>query len=104
MLPGVKSLLKTRPVYHRPDAAIRGHLFWSCLALVLRQELRWRMQAAVIRDLDRLRETVLELQGKRFAARTRACGKEMGQDRELRGGAAAAGGEARGRGDRVAGP
>ena len=34
------------------------------------------MQAAVIRDLDRLRETVLELQGKRFAARTRACGQE----------------------------
>ena len=56
------------------------------------------MQAAVIRDLDRLRETVLQLQGKRLATRTRACGKEMGQDRELRGGAAAAAGEARGRG------
>ena len=74
MLPGVRSLLKTRPVYHRPDAAIRGHLFCSFLALVLRQELRRRMQAAVIRDLDRLRETVLELQGKRFAARTRGRG------------------------------
>ena len=77
-----KSLLKTRPVYHQTDAAIRGHLFCSFLALVLRQELRQRMEAAgieaewadVMRDLGRLQETVLDLQGKRFAVRTQARG------------------------------
>ena len=77
-----KSLLKTRPVYHQTDAAIRGHLFCSFLALVLRQELRQRMEAAgieaewadVMRDLVRLQETVLDLQGKRFAVRTQARG------------------------------
>ena len=77
-----KSLLRTRPVYHRTDAAIRGHLFCSFLALVLRQELRQRMEAAgieaewadVMRDLGRLLETALELQGKRFVVRTQALG------------------------------
>ena len=35
-----KSLLQTRPIYHRCDETIRGHVFCSFLALVLRQELR----------------------------------------------------------------
>lgn len=77
-----KSLLRTRPVYHRRDEAIRGHIFCSFLALVLKQELQARMQAAgieaewadVIRDLGRLSETEVELQGKRFAVRTQAQG------------------------------
>ena len=77
-----KSLLRTRPVYHRTDEAIRGHIFCSFLALVLKQELQARMQAAgieaewadVIRDLGRLSETEVELQGKRFAVRTQAQG------------------------------
>ncbi len=34
-----KSLLATRPIYHQSDAAIRGHVFCSFLALVLRKEL-----------------------------------------------------------------
>ena len=54
-----KSLLRTRPVYHRTDAAIRGHIFCSFLALVLKQTLEARMRAAgikaewedVVRDL-----------------------------------------------------
>ena len=77
-----KSLLRTRPVYHRTDEAIRGHIFCSLLALVLKQELQARMQAAgieaewadVMRDLGRLSETEVELQGKRFAVRTQAQG------------------------------
>jgi hypothetical protein len=31
-----KSILDTRPIYHQKDAAIRGHVFCSFLALVLR--------------------------------------------------------------------
>ncbi len=34
-----KSLLRTRPVFHRADEAIRGHVFRSFLALVLKQDL-----------------------------------------------------------------
>ena len=57
-----KSLLGTRPIYHRCDATIRGHVFCSFLALVLRQELETRLEgrgqdlewADVIQDMERL--------------------------------------------------
>jgi hypothetical protein len=39
-----KSLLQTRPIYHKCDETIRGHVFCSFLALVLRQELQARLQ------------------------------------------------------------
>src|SRR5204863_9182949 len=35
----VKALMRTRPIYHSSDAAIRGHVFCSFLALILRKEL-----------------------------------------------------------------
>jgi hypothetical protein len=38
-----KTLLQTRPIYHRCDETIRGHVFCSFLALVLRQELQSRL-------------------------------------------------------------
>jgi len=34
-----KALLATRPIYHQTDTAIRGHVFCSFLALVLRKDL-----------------------------------------------------------------
>jgi hypothetical protein len=34
-----KSILDTRPIYHQPDEAIRGHVFCSFLALLLRKAL-----------------------------------------------------------------
>ena len=37
-----KTLLQTRPIYHRCDETIRGHVSCSFLALVLRQELGYR--------------------------------------------------------------
>lgn len=57
-----KSILDTRPIYHQTDAAIRGHVFCSFLALVLRKGLEDRLVAARLRsewgallmDLDRL--------------------------------------------------
>ncbi len=77
-----KSLLRTRPVYHRTDETIRGHVFCSFLALVLKKELERRLEAAgievewgdLMRDLGRLRETEVELQGKRFVVRSKAYG------------------------------
>ena len=39
-----KSMLQTRPIYHKRDETIRGHVFCSFLALVLRQELQSRLE------------------------------------------------------------
>src|SRR5918995_415251 len=46
-----KSLLATRPIFHKCDETIRGHIFCSFLALVLRKELMDRLAAAG-RDLE----------------------------------------------------
>jgi len=81
-----KSLLQTRPIYHRCDESIRGHVFCSFLALVLRQELQARLEqrghdlewADVIDDLDRLQMVEVEQDEKRFLLRTEVqgtCGK-----------------------------
>jgi len=40
----VKSVLETRPIFHKVDETIRGHVFCSFLALVLRKELDKRLQ------------------------------------------------------------
>lgn len=77
-----KALLRTRPIYHSADAAIRGHVFCSFLALVLRKELDDRCQAAgfhpewsdVRRDLDRLQEVEIKKDGKRLTLRTPVTG------------------------------
>ncbi len=41
-----KSLLETRPIYHKLDQTIRGHVACSFLALVLKKELEDRLAAA----------------------------------------------------------
>jgi len=78
----MKSLIETRPVYHRTDAAIRGHVFCSFLALRLRAELESRLAAqaetwewsSIVRDLDRLEEVEIEKHDTRFLLRTEAPG------------------------------
>jgi hypothetical protein len=77
-----KSLLRTRPIYHKCDETIRGHVFCSFLALVLRQELQSRLEerghdlewADVIGDLDRLQMVEVEQDGKRFLLRSEVQG------------------------------
>ena len=77
-----KSLLQTRPIFHRRDETIRGHVFCSFLALVLRQALQSRLEerghefewADVIHDLDRLHVVEVEHEGKRFLLRSEAEG------------------------------
>jgi transposase len=72
-----KSLIRTRPIYHHLDATIRGHVFCSFLALVLRQELQARLEirghdlewADVIQDLGQLHTTEVQQDGKRFLLR-----------------------------------
>ena len=77
-----KALLVTRPIYHQTDAAIRGHVFCSFLALVLRKELDERLAAArlhpewrdLLADLDRLQEITVAQDGKRLILRTPVTG------------------------------
>lgn len=77
-----KSLLETRPIFHQRDDTIRGHVFCSFLALILRKELEDRLAvygckvewADVLRDLDRLQEIEIDQDGKRFCLRTPVTG------------------------------
>jgi hypothetical protein len=73
-----KSILDTRPIYHKCDETIRGHVFCSFLALVLKRELEIRLEtkgiqaewAEIIRGLDHLQQVELLLQGSRFLLRS----------------------------------
>lgn len=78
----MKSLLETRPIFHKRDETIRGHVFCTFLALVLRKELQDRLErkgwtpewADVIRDLDQLQEVEIHLESKAYLLRTEAKG------------------------------
>jgi hypothetical protein len=83
-----KSLLATRPIFHKRDETIRGHVFCSFLALILRKELQERLQrkgheiewADVVSDLDALQEFDVQYQHKHFLLRSEVkgtCGKVM---------------------------
>jgi transposase len=82
----VKSTLETRPVYHQRDENIKGHVFCSFLALVLRKELDRRLKEGghifewsdIKQDLKSLQEVIIEDKGKSLALRTECvgtCGK-----------------------------
>lgn len=85
----LKSILNNRPIYHRTDETIRGHVFCSFLALVVLKELLHRLdvkgQAEVEwgrlkMDLEALQQTELELDGKTFLIRSElrgAAGKAL---------------------------
>jgi Transposase DDE domain len=72
-----KHLLATRPIFHKLDATIRGHVFCSFLALVLKAELDRRIAALgrdgswseILADLDSLTETEIAHDGRRFLVR-----------------------------------
>ncbi len=74
-----KALLTTRPMYHKTDKGIRGHVFCTFLALLLRHELvsrlapkpskpiEWRQ---IVDDLTDLSHVEVEQDGKRAQLRT----------------------------------
>ena len=72
-----KSVLQTRPIYHKCDETIRGHVFCSFLALVLRKALQDKIAARgetlewahVIHDLKEVEEAEIGQDGKRFLMR-----------------------------------
>jgi transposase len=73
-----KHLFATRPIFHQLDETIRGHVFCSFLALVLKSALDDRIAALdrgaawpdILADLDSLTETEVEQDGKRFLVRS----------------------------------
>jgi hypothetical protein len=77
-----KSIINTRPIFHQRDDTIRGHVFCSFLALLLRKELIDRLVAAgrrfewadIIHDLDQLVQTDVDQGGRRLRLRAAAPG------------------------------
>ena len=74
-----KALLTTRPIYHKTDQGIRGHVFCTFLALVLRHELVSRLAPQrpkaiewkqIVDDLADLSHVEIEQDGKRAQLRT----------------------------------
>jgi hypothetical protein len=74
----VKSVLETRPIYHKCDDTIRGHVFCSFLALMLMKELLSRLEAKgksfewddIKRDLTALRNVEIAMDNDRYHLRT----------------------------------
>lgn len=79
----MKSILETRPIYHKCDEAIRGHVFCSFLALLLKRGLEQRLEdkgeswewGEIVRGLDNLQEVEVVFQGKRFVLRSQVLGQ-----------------------------
>ena len=79
----MKSLLQTRPIFHKCDETIRGHVFCSFLALLLRKELQDRLEkrgwanvewADITQDLDKLQEIETVFSNKTFILRSETKG------------------------------
>lgn len=76
----MKSLLETRPIFHKCDDTIRGHVFCSFMALLMRKGLEDRLAekgcsiewAEIVRDLNALVEMDISAGGKRYVLRAEA--------------------------------
>ena len=74
----MKTILATRPIYHKCDETIRGHVFCSFLSLVLIKELQERMDkrgwevewADLLNDLDEVKEIRIETGNKKVILRS----------------------------------
>ena len=82
MFRSMKSLLETRPIWHKRDETIRGHVFCSFLALILRKELQDRLEAKgwhlewrdIVGDLNELLEMEISVKGKGYIVRSETKG------------------------------
>jgi transposase len=79
MFRSLKSLLETRPIFHRCDDTIRGHVFCSFLALLLMKELQSRLESRgwgevewrpLLDELEDLQELTVTANGKSYVLRT----------------------------------
>ena len=73
-----KAVMRTRPIFHSSDAAIRGHVFCSFLALVMQKCLEDLSREAggapewktLLRDLDRLQHVRIRYRNNDWLVRT----------------------------------
>jgi len=78
----LKSIMENRPIFHKCDETIRGHVFCSFLALVLFQELQSRLAergwsvewARLKQDLEALEDVTVTCSGQPFIIRTQTRG------------------------------
>ena len=78
----IKSILANRPIFHKCDETIRGHVFCSFLALILMKELQSRMvdRGWIVEwerlkdDLDNLEEITVRAAGQNFVIRSETRG------------------------------
>jgi transposase len=74
----MKTIISTRPIYHKCDETIRGHVFCSFLSLLLIKELQGRMErkgwqvewADLMRDLEELKEIRIQTGNKEVLLRS----------------------------------
>jgi len=75
----MKSTLETRPIYHKTDESIRGHVFCSFLALLLRREPEHRLEEKwgtvpewnnILHDIAAVEEVTAEISGKKIIFRS----------------------------------
>jgi transposase len=78
----MKSIMETRPIFHKCDETIAGHVFCSFLALLLRKKLHdmitargWKLEwADIVRDVDAIIEVNVTHGEKKFTVRTETTG------------------------------
>ncbi|MDP2755679.1 MAG: IS1634 family transposase [Nitrospirota bacterium] len=74
----LKTILSTRPIYHKCDETIRGHVFCSFLSLLLIKELQGRMDqkgwqvewADLMNDLEEVKEIRIQTDNKEVFLRS----------------------------------
>ncbi|MCG2660867.1 MAG: IS1634 family transposase [Kiritimatiellae bacterium] len=82
MIRTTKSIMETRPIYHKCDETIRGHVFCSFLALLLKAELEKRLKernetwewSEVLRGLNNLQEVEAAFRGRHYLLRSKLTG------------------------------
>ena len=83
MIRTTKSIMVTRPIYHKCDETIRGHVFCTFLALRLKAELEKRLAdrgeewewAEVLRGLDNLQEVEVAFRSHHYLLRSQFTGQ-----------------------------
>lgn len=85
----MKSGLDTRPIFHRLDRTIRGHVFCSFLAILLRRELERRIAEKeydfewndILHDLASVKDVTAEISGKTviFRSEMKGCAGKVFQ-------------------------
>ncbi|KXA88661.1 hypothetical protein AKJ57_06510, partial [candidate division MSBL1 archaeon SCGC-AAA259A05] len=68
----LKNFLKIRPIYHRTDKRVKGHVYVCILALLLKRLIEKKTNepfTQTIRELEKLKANMLEFRGKKIIQR-----------------------------------